>query len=102
MGRAAVSRFPAFTNILVSNTDKKNWFDALYLTAERAFDGQVGIAALNYTLGNAEAIGGDLFSLDYRTVEDYPRHPASTDERHRIVATGIVGLPFDFVAQHAS
>ncbi len=48
-------------------------------------------------MGKAEAIGGDLFSLDYRTVEDYPRHPAETDERHRIVVTGIAGLPGDVV-----
>ena len=28
---------------------------------------------------------------------DYPRYPTNTDERHRVVTTGIVGLPFDFV-----
>jgi hypothetical protein len=88
---------PGFSNILVSSSDKKNWFDALYFTAERPLQGRWGFR-LNYTLGRAEAIGGGLFSLDYRTVEDYPRHPASTDERHRIVGTGIVRLPLDFIA----
>ena len=87
---------PGFSNILISSDAKKNWFDALYLTAERPFDGRWGFR-VNYTLGQAEAIGGDLFSLDYRTVEDYPRHPASTDERHRVVMTGIVGLPCGFI-----
>jgi outer membrane receptor protein involved in Fe transport len=86
-----------FTNVLISSDTKKNWFDALYLTAERVYNGKWG-ARVNYTLGQAEAIGGDLFSLDYRRVEDYPRHPASTDERHRLVISGIVGLPFDIVA----
>ena len=52
---------------------------------------------MNYTLGRAEAIGGDLFSLDYPTVEAYPRHPSSTDERNRIIGSGIVGLPGDIV-----
>jgi hypothetical protein len=85
-----------FTNILVSDTGRKNWFDAVYLTAEKPFDKRWGFR-VNYTLGQAEAIGGDLFSLDYRRVEDYPRHPSSTDERHRLVITGIVGLPADFV-----
>ncbi len=88
---------PGFSNILISTDAKKNWFDALYLTAERPFDSHWGFR-VNYTLGKAEAIGGDLFSLDYRTVEDYPRHPAATDERHRIVVTGIVGLPGDVIA----
>ena len=87
---------PGFSNILISSDAKKNWFDAFYLTSERPFDGHWGFR-VNYTLGRAEAIGGDLFSLDYRTVEDYPRHPASTDERNRIVFTGIVGLPADFI-----
>jgi hypothetical protein len=95
-GSCCVS-IPGFSNILVSDDARKNWFDALYLTAERPFDSRWGFR-VNYTLGQAEAIGGDLFSLDYRSVEDYPRHPSATDERHRLVLTGITGLPWDFVA----
>jgi len=53
---------------------------------------------VNYTLGRAEAIGGDLFSLDDRRVEDYPRHPTSSDERHLVVISGIVGLPGGLMA----
>jgi outer membrane receptor protein involved in Fe transport len=87
---------PGFSNILVSSDAKKNWFDALYLVAERPFDSRWGFR-VNYTLGAAEAIGGDLFSLDYPTVEAYPRHPSATDERHRIIGSGIVGLPADFI-----
>jgi hypothetical protein len=83
-------------NVLVSSDAKKNWFDALYLTAERPFEGKWGFR-VNYTLGKAEAIGGDLFSLDYPSVDAYPRHPSATDERHRIVATGIVGVPGDVI-----
>jgi outer membrane receptor protein involved in Fe transport len=88
---------PGFSNILISSNAKQNWFDALYLTAERPYDSRWGFR-VNYTLGKADAIGGDLFSLDYRRVEDYPRHPSQTDERHRIVATGMVGLPGNIVA----
>ena len=88
---------PGFSNILKSSSAKDNWFDAFYLTSERVFDGRWGFR-VNYALGKAETIGGDLFSLDYRTVEDYPRHPSSTDERQRVVMTGIVGLPYDIVA----
>ena len=88
---------PGFSNILTSDDGKKNWFDALYLTADRPFDSRWGMRVV-YTLGKAEAIGGDLFSLDYRRVEDYPRHPSSTDERHRVIVSGIAGLPWDFIA----
>jgi outer membrane receptor protein involved in Fe transport len=90
-------QIPPFSNLLLSSSGKKNWFEALYLTADRPFDGKWGLG-LSYTLGKADAIGGDLFSLDYRTPADYPRHPAASDERNRVVATGIVGLPYDFVA----
>jgi hypothetical protein len=89
-------QMPPFSNLLLSTDTKKNWFDGLYLTANRPFDGKWGVS-LAYTLGNARAIGGDLFSLDYRTPADYPRHPATGDERNRVVATGIYGLPHDFL-----
>jgi hypothetical protein len=87
---------PGFSNILVSSDAKKSWFDALYVTADRPYDGKWG-ATLAYTLGKSDAIGGDLFSLDYRSVEAYPRHPTQNDERNRIVASAIVGLPYDFM-----
>jgi outer membrane receptor protein involved in Fe transport len=90
---------PGFSNVLLSVDDKKAWYDAMFLTVERPFtaDSKWG-AQLTYTLGRAEEIGGDLFSLDYITVAAYPRHPTSTDERHRIVATGIYQLPAGFRA----
>jgi hypothetical protein len=88
---------PGFSNVLLSVDDKKAWYDAMFLTLERPYTAQSKWGAqLTYTLGRAEEIGGDLFSLDYITVADYPRHPTATDERHRIVATGIYQLPADF------
>ena len=88
---------PGFSNVLLSTDDKKAWYDAMFLTLERPFTSQSKWGAqLTYTLGRAEEIGGDLFSLDYITVAGYPRHPTATDERHRIVATGIYQLPADF------
>ena len=69
----------------------------MFLTVEKPFTAESKWGAqLTYTLGWAEEIGGDLFSLDYITVADYPRHPTATDERNRLVATGIWQLPVDF------
>jgi hypothetical protein len=92
---------PGFSNILVSDpVGRKTWYDGLYLQAERPYG--IGGArygfTITYTLGKAEQIGGDLFSLDFPTAADYPRHPTPNDERHRLVMTGIVGLPWDFIA----
>jgi carboxypeptidase family protein/TonB-dependent receptor-like protein len=87
---------PGFSNILISRDVKKTWNDALFVTADRPFRDRWGFR-LAYTLAQGETIGGDLFSFDYPTVEDYPRHPTRDDERHRIIATGIVQLPYDLM-----
>ncbi len=88
---------PQFSNVLLSSDAKKSWFDALYLTADKPYTTQSkwGVSVA-YTLGSAEQIGGDLFSLDRVRVEDYPRYPSPNDERHRLVVSGIAGLPADF------
>jgi len=88
---------PGFSNVLLSSDAKKAWYDAMFLTLERPYTAQSKWGAqLTYTLGRAEEIGGDLFSLDYIKVTDYPRHPTATDERHRLVATGVYRLPAEF------
>jgi len=87
---------PDFNEILISDADKRTWYDALLLSVNKAYtaSSKWGMT-LAYTYGHATATGGDLFSLDYARVSDYPRHRAQYDERHRIVLSGIVGLPFD-------
>lgn len=85
---------PQYSNVLLSSDAKQSWFDALYLTVDKPYTARSKWGfSLAYTLADARANGGDLFSLDYPTVEAYPRHPTDQDERHRLVATGIVGLP---------
>ena len=92
---------PGFSIILISDPEgRKTWFDGLYVQIDRPFGvaGQRYGFSVTYTLGKGEQIGGDLFSLDFPTAADYPRYPTATDERHRLVVTGIVGLPYDFIA----
>jgi hypothetical protein len=90
---------PGFANILVSSDDKKSWYDALFVTAEKPYTANARWGfSVSYTLGFAEQIGGDLFSLDFPTPQDYPRYPTANDERHRIVGTAVVGLPWDVLA----
>jgi hypothetical protein len=90
-----------FSNILISDPEgRKTWYDALYLQIDRPY-GARGTRygySLTYTLGTAEQTGGDLFSLDFPAVADYPRYPTGSDERHRLILTGIVGLPWEFIA----
>ncbi len=65
---------PGFSNILISSDAKKAWYDALFFQADKPLGGErlrYGYS-LTYTLGRAEQNGGDLFSLDFPTVEQIP------------------------------
>jgi hypothetical protein len=65
------------------------------VTADKAYTTQSNWGAgLAYTHAKATQTGNDLFSLDYVNVNSY-RHPTPNDERDRVVAHGIVGIPFD-------
>ncbi len=91
---------PGFSNLFVSDLEgRKAWYDGMYLQVDRPYGvgGTKYGFSLTYTLGKAEQTGGDDFSLDLPTVASYPRYPTANDERHRLIMTGIVGLPYDFV-----
>ncbi|MFL6197229.1 MAG: carboxypeptidase regulatory-like domain-containing protein [Thermoanaerobaculia bacterium] len=86
---------PGFGNVLISDPEgKRYWYDGIYLTLDRPFSGRWG-ARLAWTHGKAEQNGNDLFSLDYPSAAQYPRHEVPDSERDRIVAVGILGLPWD-------
>ncbi len=92
------AQLPSFGALLISSNGPKTWYSAIALRADRPyrFEGSdrwnwgVGVT---YTAQKAERIGGDLFSLDYRTVEDYPRTPSANDVPHTVVGNWIVDIP---------
>lgn len=87
---------PNYSNVLISSDDIKTWYDAFYLTIDRPYDsGSRYGYNVAYTYAEAEQIGGDLFSLDLPTISDWPRYGTPGTQDHRIVANGIVGLPWD-------
>ena len=95
-GHCCTSPSPEFRNVLISDASKKAWYDALFLQMDKAYTASSKWGAtLAYTYGHATRQGGDFFSLDYKTPADYPRSRAPQDERHRVVLSGIVGLPWD-------
>lgn len=88
---------PDFAEVLISDASKRGWYDAFLLSVNKAYTGSSPWGmTLAYTYGKARGTGGDLFSLDYINVNAYPKHPTQFDERHRIVVSGIVGLPWEF------
>lgn len=96
-GTCCVDLVPGFSRLLLSNDDVRAWYDAVYLTLDKPFTGDSRwTGQLSYTYSDAEQIGGDLFSLDFRRPEDYPRYPSPAVEEHVIVASGLVRLPWNF------
>ncbi|WP_224247858.1 TonB-dependent receptor [Hyalangium gracile] len=90
-----------FGNVIISVDDRTSTYRGVQVSAEKRYSSELskgGIqwgASLAYTLGFAEERGG-LFNFDYPTVKDSPISPTATDERHRLVLSGIVGLPLNF------
>lgn len=87
-----------FGNVLISANDIQTRFTGLYVTAEKSYrdDSRWGASA-TYTLGYSK-IRGDLFNFDFPTIKDTPLTPGDSDERQRLVLSGIVALPLGLTA----
>lgn len=87
-----------YREYLVSDHNKERTFKALYVKLDKPYTRDSGWGVnVAYTLSKSEQNGGDdSFCFDCFSVEDSPVRSSSNDERHRIVANGIVDLPWDF------
>jgi hypothetical protein len=93
-GLCCAALVPGFGNVIISDPEgKRYWYDGIFLTLDRPFSGRWG-AHLAWTHAKAEQNGNDLFSLDYPSAAQYPRHEVPDSERDRIVANGIFALPW--------
>ncbi|WP_255568085.1 TonB-dependent receptor domain-containing protein [Brevundimonas sp. PAMC22021] len=87
-----------YRSYLVSDHNKEREFTALYVKLDKPYTADSGWGLnVAYTLSKAEQNGGaDNFCFDCFSVESSPMRPSGNDERHRIVANGIIDLPLDF------
>lgn len=87
-----------FGNVLISADDIQTRFTGFYLTAEKPYTEQSkwGFSA-SYTLG-WQKVRGDTFNFDFPTIKATPLTPGNNDERQHLVLSGIVGLPYGFLA----
>ena len=86
-----------FANALIGYDGLDTRYKALYVTIDKNYTESAGWGFnIAYTLSKGEQNGGDLFSLDGITPDDYGWRPKAGDERHRVVVSGIVDLPFGF------
>jgi Carboxypeptidase regulatory-like domain/TonB dependent receptor/TonB-dependent Receptor Plug Domain len=91
-----------YSNVLLSDASKRFWYDALLLSVDKPYSTSARWgASLAYTYAESDQTGNDAFSLDCQAAEclekvaNFRRHPTANDERHRIVFSGIVGLPWE-------
>ena len=95
-GHCCLTAGPQFGPTLLSSSTKRYWDDALYVTLDRPYTTTSRWGThVAWTHGKSQQTGNDLFSLDYPTPADFPKHIVPGTERDRIVATGIFGLPYD-------
>ncbi len=87
-----------FGNVLISADDIQTRFHGVYLTAEKPYtEASKWGFSTTYTLSWSK-IRGDLFNFDFPTIKATPMTPSNSDERHRLVTSGIVGLPYGLLA----
>lgn len=87
-----------YRSYLVSDHNKEREFTALYVKLDKPYTRDSGWGVnIAYTLSDSQQNGGnDNFCFDCFSVETSPMRNSADNERHRIVANGILDLPADF------
>jgi len=91
-----------FGNILYSTYSRRTWYQAIFVTAERPYTTESKWGAqISYTYANARQTGnenkieGTEFAFDFLHPQFLHKVRGDNDERHHVVASAIVGLPWD-------
>src|SRR5687767_670501 len=83
--------------VLLSTDEGESKYDAFDLTAEKPYaDGSRWGFTFAYTLADGERKGWDFFTFDFLDNPATWPFVNAPLEKHRITASGIVGLPWDF------
>lgn len=91
----ALARSYGYSNVLIGVDGLETRYKALYVTLDKPYSESAGWGVtLTYTLAKAEQNGNDLFSLDKITPADFGFRDKPGVERHSLVLSGIVDLPW--------
>jgi hypothetical protein len=88
-----------YSNAVAAFNTRATKYDAIFLSADKPYSRSSGWGvglAWTYVLQSKER--GFAFNFDYPNIGDQPFVPGGGDERHRVVANGIVDLPLGFRA----
>jgi len=88
-----------YANVLIGYDGLDTRYKAIYFQLDKNYTETSGWGLnIAYTLSKSEQNGNDLFSLDGLVPDAYGWRNRAGDERHRVVISGIVDLPFGFQA----
>ena len=91
----ALANSLGFANVLIGFDGLDTRYKALYLQLEKPYTRERGWGVtLAYTLQKSEQNGGDLFTLDKPTPDEYGYRDKPGVERHSFVGTAMVDLPW--------
>ena len=97
---------PAYRNVLVANNSVRSWYNAMFFQLDRPYrrtaENAGWGAGVAYTLAKAESEGVDLFSFPRVSAFGFSRYEIGNSERHRVVANGIVDVPWAWGIQASS
>ncbi|HSL70758.1 MAG TPA: hypothetical protein VK864_10990, partial [Longimicrobiales bacterium] len=82
---------------VLSTDEGRSWYDALDVTFEKSWsEASKWAFTMAYTFADAYRKGSDFFTLDFPGIDpaNWPKVRARI-EKHHLVASGLVGLPFD-------
>ncbi len=97
---------PGYARVFITSTARRTWYDALYLTLDKPYTaGSKWALNIAYTYAKAYQNGTDnpseglaFGAFDYLSSANYYKFPGTNDERHRLVVSGTVALPWSFRA----
>lgn len=85
-----------FGNVVASTDERETRFNAMFITIDKPYTPETGWGFnIAYTLAFAKE-KGFTFNFDFPNVAEADFHPNAADERHRIILSGIVDLPYGF------
>jgi Carboxypeptidase regulatory-like domain/TonB dependent receptor len=86
-----------YSNVIIGYDGLDTRYKAIFFTLDKNYTRASGWGLnIAYTFGKAEQNGGELFSLDALTPDDYGWRPTKGDERHRVTVSGMIDLPLGF------
>lgn len=93
---------PGYARVFITSTARRSWYDGFFFTLDKPFGvGSRWGLNLAYTYTKAYQNGTDNTSegisfgaFDYLSSDDFYKFPGNNDERHRLVVSGTMALPW--------